>query len=137
MSGVSRVCATPGCPTLVASGRCGVHGGGRGSSRDHFGISPSRRGYGPAYRRVRATLVGRPCHWCGRTADTADHLVPVSIGGTEAHLVPACRSCNSARGALLARRGGAGRISGAPAGVVPQRANFFRDYGSPSPDRVG
>lgn len=43
---------------------------------------------------------GYTCHWCGEDADTADHLVPRSKGGTndDDNLVAACRACNSRRG---------------------------------------
>lgn len=44
------------------------------------------------------------CHWCQtRAADTADHLTPYVLGGDDSldNLVPACRSCNSSRGAKL------------------------------------
>lgn len=43
-----------------------------------------------------------PCHWCGRPAGTADHWPVARIdGGLDhlANLVPACRPCNSSRGA--------------------------------------
>ena len=42
------------------------------------------------------------CHWCKRVAATdADHLVPYDAGGSDDldNLVPACKSCNSKRGA--------------------------------------
>lgn len=39
----------------------------------------------------------RGCNYCDNLADTIDHIVPLSRGGTnyENNLVPACRSCNS------------------------------------------
>jgi len=43
-----------------------------------------------------------PCHWCGQQATTADHWpVGRDEGGPDTmdNLVPACRSCNSRRGA--------------------------------------
>lgn len=46
---------------------------------------------------------GRVCHLCGRPgADTLDHLVPRSKGGTDEldNLAPAHKSCNSRRGAM-------------------------------------
>lgn len=46
---------------------------------------------------------GTICHLCGCDgADTADHIVPRSRGGTDelANLRPAHRSCNSRRGAM-------------------------------------
>lgn len=41
------------------------------------------------------------CVYCGRVADSLDHVVPVSKGGTNdaENLVPSCRSCNSSKGA--------------------------------------
>lgn len=58
--------------------------------------------YPEEYRTNRDTLLapGPPCFWqCGRPADTADHLIPRSLGGnhTLANLVPACGRCNTAR----------------------------------------
>lgn len=47
-------------------------------------------------------LYGDQCWLCGRSgADTIDHVVPVLWGGSDhpANLKPACRSCNSSRGA--------------------------------------
>ncbi|MFC6712444.1 HNH endonuclease [Branchiibius cervicis] len=55
------------------------------------------------YRAERAAVlaVSDVCWLCGeRGADTVDHVVPYSHGGTDnrANLRPAHRSCNSARG---------------------------------------
>lgn len=75
--------------------------------------SPSRRGYDKPYKaRREQTLapdeLGRPrvCSLrlpgCTYWADTADHVIPVDSGRSEAGkrgpLRPACKSCNSARG---------------------------------------
>jgi len=55
-----------------------------------------------SYRRrtVELRRVGDVVCWlCGRPgADTQDHVVPVSRGGTNADTRPAHRACNSARG---------------------------------------
>lgn len=39
------------------------------------------------------------CTYCGGMANTADHVIPVSKGGTNeiTNLVPACHDCNSTR----------------------------------------
>jgi 5-methylcytosine-specific restriction endonuclease McrA len=39
------------------------------------------------------------CHYCGLPATTADHIQPVSKGGTNelSNLLPACHKCNSTR----------------------------------------
>lgn len=41
---------------------------------------------------------GRPLHTVAASNLTADHIVPVSMGGMNGALRVLCRSCNSARG---------------------------------------
>ena len=64
--------------------------------------SPTQR-YGPGYQRRHRAVYGLPCvlmlPGCTGTATTADHTVPVAHGGVDSALQPACRSCNSTRGA--------------------------------------
>ncbi|MFM2078875.1 MAG: hypothetical protein RJA49_2765 [Actinomycetota bacterium] len=72
-----------------------------------------QRRHREAAARMFATQ-GRTCALrlpgCTGYADTADHVVPVSLGGVsgdEGNLRPACRHCNSAAGNALRReRGG-------------------------------
>lgn len=51
-----------------------------------------------------------PCHWChmplNQETATIDHLVPLARGGVDkrANMVPACRSCNEARGCSMPER---------------------------------
>lgn len=74
--------------------RCDVCG------RRHLADLPCWRGAYAA--RVTAAVLatqGRVCWLCGRAgADTADHIVPRSRGGSDDALRPAHRSCNSRRG---------------------------------------
>lgn len=51
-------------------------------------------------RRARATIAASPrCEQCGSVSDlTADHVIPVSQGGTNGPLRVLCRTCNSRRG---------------------------------------
>ena len=54
------------------------------------------------YKRRRAELLqNNPlCHWCNKAIATeADHLIPFDIVGDDTPLVPACKPCNSRRGA--------------------------------------
>ena len=47
---------------------------------------------------------GFGCAYCGsKTQLTKDHVIPVSRGGTDdiTNIVPACRSCNSSKGAKV------------------------------------
>lgn len=59
-------------------------------------------GYSKQYRENRLrVLAGNPtCHYCGRPADTVDHLVEKDAGGGDEmdNLVPACKRCNSRKG---------------------------------------
>ena len=53
-------------------------------------------------RDYDARLGFTPCHWCGGRATTADHWpVGRDEGGPDVldNMVPACRPCNSSRGA--------------------------------------
>jgi 5-methylcytosine-specific restriction endonuclease McrA len=57
-----------------------------------------------AWRAVRLAVLERDgyvCHWCGRPADTVDHLLARARGGGDdpANLVAACQTCNLRRGA--------------------------------------
>lgn len=51
---------------------------------------------------IKAAYAGR-CAYCGKesAALTQDHVIPLSLGGshTPVNIVPACRSCNSGKGA--------------------------------------
>jgi 5-methylcytosine-specific restriction endonuclease McrA len=57
------------------------------------------------YRQNRRALleVDRRCYRCGGYATTADHIRPLSAGGSHdlANLRPACRRCNSIGGAEI------------------------------------
>jgi 5-methylcytosine-specific restriction endonuclease McrA len=58
---------------------------------------------GRATRMTRYVLErdGYVCCWCGGRADTAEHIVPQSLGGAiwdPGNLAAACRACNCNRG---------------------------------------
>ncbi len=63
----------------------------------------------PFQRRItlsrRAVLFrdGRRCQYCGRDADSIDHVVPRSRGGQHSwdNVVAACRRCNLSKGSRL------------------------------------
>lgn len=59
-----------------------------------------------AWRKLRARILERDshrCHWCGRPANTVDHVLPRAQGGgdQEENLVACCARCNSVRGARM------------------------------------
>lgn len=46
-------------------------------------------------------MLSKPCSYCSSKATTLDHVIPVSRGGKHEpeNVVPACKSCNSSKGA--------------------------------------
>ena len=50
-------------------------------------------------KREGVTSVGEKCVYCGKPANTVDHLIPKSKGGPDKNwnLVPCCKNCNSSR----------------------------------------
>lgn len=72
-------------------------------------------GYFNTYRRRKVLLdrwvrQGRACFYCERPAESVDHVVALTLGGSnhEGNLVPACTSCNAAKSnnLLIAWRSG-------------------------------
>jgi 5-methylcytosine-specific restriction endonuclease McrA len=57
-------------------------------------------------RRAVLEAAGYRCCRCGKAANTADHIVPLVMGGTHdlSNLRPMCRRCNSSLGAQLTNR---------------------------------
>lgn len=93
-----RPCLT--CGTPARGTRCPPC---QRSHDTHRRPSPNQRGYDAEYRKARRIILatGPACAICGTApATTADHIVPVSRGGTNelTNLRPACHPCNSARG---------------------------------------
>ena len=68
------------------------------------------------YQRNRRAVLeasGYRCTYCGGRASTADHVVPLALGGSHdlGTLVACCRRCTSQRGARLTNdRKATGRI---------------------------
>ncbi len=63
-----------------------------------------RRTFGRPWRRLRETILERDkftCRYCGRPANTVDHIYPVERGGTHdpSNLAAACSRCNESKGA--------------------------------------
>ncbi|MFD6469381.1 HNH endonuclease [Streptomyces goshikiensis] len=75
----------------------------REQKRKHTRPSAWARGYDSSYAKGRAAILAdRPlCSLCNaRPATTADHVIPLSRGGTNdiSNLRPACAPCNFSRG---------------------------------------
>lgn len=94
----ARVCAILGCSGITTSGsKCSNHKTPR--TKD----TRQRTGrYNGDYTKNRKILLASnpPCVRCGWEADTADHIVPVDMGGTHdlSNLRPMCKKCNSTLG---------------------------------------
>jgi hypothetical protein len=64
--------------------------------KERLGISKG------AWARLREVVFdrdGTECRYCGDEANTVDHVVPLSRGGTNdlSNLTPACKPCNSSK----------------------------------------
>jgi HNH endonuclease len=70
---------------------------------------------------------GLPCHYCETVATTADHVVPLAKGGTDAlwNLVPACGPCNQAK---------ADQLPGCGCEFCVRALAFWRDPDLPRPE---
>lgn len=99
-----KVCSRPGCPNLVASGRCEdctrVAEAARGTAAE--------RGYDSRWRRRRAAFLRKPtnlfCRLCGAPSSVADHwplsrkeLVAAGVKDPDADelLRPLCTGCHN------------------------------------------
>ena len=100
------ICPEPTCVVICEppSERCDDHPAPRRPSSQ-------RRGYGRAWRIVRALqLNAHPkCARCGAVATDVDHIIPKSAGGTNkwANLQSLCHSCHSSK--TVTQDGGFGR----------------------------
>lgn len=55
------------------------------------------------WRKIRERVLTRDgyvCQYCGKVANTVDHIVPRRLGGDDSmdNLVASCRRCNSRKG---------------------------------------
>lgn len=70
-----------------------------------------------------------PCVYCGRPAESVDHIRPLFRGGWEheSNLVPACKSCNFSKGAkLLTDWGRSARVAHGVAHSLKVAAEYDR-----------
>jgi 5-methylcytosine-specific restriction protein A len=95
-----KSCAHPGCPAIVRSRYCVPHARLASRAFDQTRPPSSRRGYGGAWRIIRARVLREePICWCGEPTTEVDHIVPLSAGGTDAreNLRALCKRHHSAR----------------------------------------
>ncbi|MFN7583910.1 MAG: HNH endonuclease [bacterium] len=57
-------------------------------------------------RKIVLEAANWTCHYCGNPANEADHILPVSLGGSNevSNLLPCCKQCNSGRGNQTMKR---------------------------------
>ena len=78
--------------TPAAKMRVRLYGMRRRTGRPSVRLDPETRVYAE-------TLIGSPCAYCWKPADTLDQVEPLDRGGanTADNLTAACRACNSAK----------------------------------------
>lgn len=93
-----KPCTQPGCGALVDKGRCEKHTKQQRKQSDARRPSPSRRGYGRTWEKLRVMVLRRqPCCPCGQPAVHVHHLVPKPEGDDSfENLQALCHSCHSA-----------------------------------------
>ena len=115
-------CERRGCPRTTRERWCPAHAAEeaarrRGARAQDTRPNAARRGYGRAWRKLRAEVLrARP--WCEacrmRRASDVDHLIPRRLGGRDvaSNLRPLCHGCHSRKTAR--QDGGFGRGVRAP-----------------------
>lgn len=103
---LATVCIEVGCAALTTAGaRCDLHQ--REYGRLHPRGNTTRRGYGYEWQQKSRAVIERDAGWCylcGQYgADTADHVIPKALGGTDDldNLRASHVACNSRKGARL------------------------------------
>ncbi len=119
-----KPCPEPGCPRLVASGRCDKHNLQRRHYASHPRGSSSQQGYGAAWRRVRAVVLQRDpiCRdeaGCNQRSTDVDHIVARKHGGSDdaSNLRGLCHRHHSRKTAIIDGRWGRPNNSVIQAGV--------------------
>ena len=80
---------------------------------------------------------GRTCAYCDRPATTHDHVMPILRGGTNyvGNLVPACRRCNSEKGARTVTEWKYGKLPASTISATWTRKVVARKPGPPRASR--
>jgi 5-methylcytosine-specific restriction enzyme A len=110
-----RPCRFPGCPGLSSTGNvCDKHLEAAKAERqayDHGRGTPSQRGYGAAWRKVRAVVLARDGYTCtavgcGAPAAEVDHRLARHLGGSEdeSNLTSLCRAHHRSKSGIEAQR---------------------------------
>ena len=99
-------CIASGCPRFGVGGTgstsryCAVHGKTVRRGYEKQRPSSAKRGYGSAWRKLRAEILkANPVCPCGAAATVVDHVIPKRAGGADApaNLRALCKSCHSSK----------------------------------------
>lgn len=115
-----RPCIHPGCSELIEvtpkRQRCPFHQKEWDRQRNN---RPERKYLREGRYRKMLNPKGRVCALqyegiCTYWATTVDHIVPISVGGTDdpSNLQPACRECNSAKASRMSKHEHAWNLDG-------------------------
>ena len=81
----ARICTQAGCPAIATQGtRCAAHPIERKGRPWQHTKSAAERGYNSAHQAMRKAVLAeeRTCRMCGAAASIADHITPLSRGGS-------------------------------------------------------
>ena len=106
----AKVCAIPGCPSIATEGsRCAAHPIQRTAPPWQHSKPAHERGYDAAHHTMRRRVLSeeRTCRKCGDKATIADHISPLSRGGSSerSNYQGLCTSCSAAKTQQEAREG--------------------------------
>ena len=96
----NRLCTIVGCNKKYhADGLCRSHYNMRANMRRRAAKIGNGGQHTDREWQAKLIVFAGCCAYCGATADSRDHVVPLSRGGTDNidNIVPACRSCNSGK----------------------------------------
>ena len=89
-----------------------------------------------AWRKIRERILirdGYTCQWCGSEANTVDHVIERSQGGSdhEDNLIAACNRCNYGRVGRKMQNGGFFNTARTPltlpGGYIPENGSISHD----------
>lgn len=99
---LAKPCCASSCPALTHGRFCDTHRQAEYRRQNEQRGSTRERGYAGAWFALRKQVLERDAHRCARCgghANTVDHIVAKTAGGTDEpfNLQSLCRACHSAK----------------------------------------
>lgn len=96
---MAKVCSTHGCPAIATEGtRCDLHPVQRKGKPWQHAKPAHQRGYNAAHHSMRRRVLSEEptCRQCGASATIADHITPLSRGGSHnrENYQSLCKTCS-------------------------------------------